>query len=386
MDQFERVISESGIPTTDAAMKAVWKDTVIESGSSINNDSRYSPFWRLVSALITKPTQWLMHDLLIKRLMPDFYLKTATGDRLDQWGDGYGLTRKLGTKTQGYLSFERADAAEELTLPAGTAIKTLPLNGIVYSLLLVDDLVFPVGTHNKNALVEAEQNGAAYNLEAGYYSQIDQSGLYVSHGTGWITRPGVDDESEHHFRQRIRNQFNSLSFYHTDGVYRRLISEFAGIPVDNVWFEHDAPRGPGTANAYVLFELAAPEESVLQTINRKIMTEGNHGHGDDVQVFLMPEQPCDITATVYIKRDIIEFERNRVMFEVEQMIRAAFRQNAAYPVTLVQPKSRFSFARLTGELVRQFPELNSVEFEQKEILSDLSVPTVGSLTLTLGAY
>lgn len=385
-EMFERIVKESGVPTSEDAIKAVFKQEVEAAGSTINNDSRYSPFWRAISALITRPTLWLVQELLIKRLMPQFFLKTVTGEWLTLWADNYNLTLNTGQPTQGWLSFERESADEAITLPAGYAIKTLPINGHVYEVRLLNDLVFEIGEHNHRALCQAPENGAAYNLEAGYYTQIETPGLYVNHGTDWITQPGVDDETEANFKARIRNQFNSLSDYHIDGVYRRLISEFAGVPVGNVFFLHDAPRGPGTANAYVLFDLAAPSDSVLKTINRKIMDDGHHGHGDDLVVYLMPKKPVDVVATVYLKRELIEFERNRLMYEVEQAIRAAFRQNLAYNVTRVNAMSRFSFARLTGELVRLFPELNSVEFDQREIISELSVPALQTLTMQEAPY
>ena len=330
----------------------------------------------------------LINTLLIGQVMPQFYLKTASGTFLDLFGDGYGVTRKTGQRTQGTLSFSRIDPADELTVPSGTIISSLPVNNTVYQLTLLADAVFPSGASSTTGTAEAVTIGGAYNLESGYYDQIQFDGVTVTNETGWITQLGADDESDDDFRLRIRNAFNTLSSYHTDGIYRRLISEFAGIPVDGIWFLHDAPRGPGTANAYLLFDLATPADSVLTSINRQIMDDGNHGHGDDLLVLAMPEQLYSLTCTLYLTNDILEAERAQVEYNVEQAIRCAFRENAAYTeqqITRVQPKSRFSLAKLTGELIRLFPELESLEFDRSDIVSGLHVPALDELTVQRAA-
>ncbi len=51
---FEAVVKDSGMPTTEAELKARFTAIAAEEGL-ITNTSRMSPFWRLVTAIITSP-------------------------------------------------------------------------------------------------------------------------------------------------------------------------------------------------------------------------------------------------------------------------------------------------------------------------------------------
>ncbi len=75
-----------------------------------------------------------------------------------------------------------------------------------------------------------------------------------------------------------------------------LISEFAQVPVDHIWFEHGAPRGPGTATL-MCFCRERAAVSILEYTNRMIRDEGHHGHGDDLMVYAVPETPIDLVVT-----------------------------------------------------------------------------------------
>ncbi|HIA6063629.1 TPA: phage tail tape measure protein [Escherichia coli] len=60
-----------------------------------------------------------------------------------------------------------------------------------------------------------------------------------------VTVPGADEESDDELRERCRNQFNLVGNYHTDAVYRSMIAGVAGLSIDRIFFEHEAPREPG---------------------------------------------------------------------------------------------------------------------------------------------
>lgn len=384
MSQFERVLKDAGVPTTEDAIKTEFKQVIADSGSQIANDSRYSPFWRIVSGLVIKPTLWLIQELLIKRVMPQFFLKTVDGNFIELWGDSYGVTWKQAQVMDGLVLFMRDDVSVALEIPEATKIWTDEINGTVYELLTTETVVLKVGFNGVGVRVKAVAAGAGYNLEAGYYRHCDINGLTVENVGDWITRPGADKEGLEEYRQRIRNAFNSLSHYHTDGVYRMLISEFAGVSTDMIWFEHNAPRGAGTANAYVLFPLDAPHVSYLQKINRMISDEGHHGHGDDLQVFNMPETHHNLTATVYLPTNLLDAEKAEILAGMGQAIDAAFRSNSAYVMTQTRPFSRFSFTRLAAEIYSIFPDIESISFDLEDIVSEMSVPRLGSLQVLEG--
>ena len=50
---FKQALADSGIPTTEAALKAAWETEVTAQGSKLANTSAYSPFWRVITALVT---------------------------------------------------------------------------------------------------------------------------------------------------------------------------------------------------------------------------------------------------------------------------------------------------------------------------------------------
>lgn len=384
MSDFEKVLTDSGVPTTEDAIVAEFQQVVTDSGSKISNDSAYSPFWRIVRQLVAKPTLWLIQELLIKQVMPQFFLKTVGESFIGLWGDSYGVTRKEAQILEGRVLFTRTDITVEQTIGAGTKVWTDAINGAVYTLITTESISLKVGDTGALVSVVAEQHGADYNLETGYYVYTDAVGFTVTNPNDWIDVVGADQESIEAFRLRIRNAFNTLSHYHTDGVYRSLISEFIGVDADKIWFEHSAPRGPGTANAYILFGLDSPSESYLSTINRMIMQEGYHGHGDDLKVFAMPETQHDLVTIVYLPDSLLEVERLELMASVKTAIEAAFRANSAYVMTTTSPWSRFSFTRLASELYRLFPDVVSIVFDLDDIVSEMTVPRLSSITVVEG--
>lgn len=116
----------------------------------------------------------------------------------------------------------------------------------------------------------------------------------------WLTVPGADEESDDELRERCRNQFNLVGNYHTDAVYRSMIAGIAGLSIDRIYFEHDAPRGPGTANAYLLLDSGVISDPFVAAVNDYINTQGHHGHGDDMQCFAMPETSHDLDVVLYL--------------------------------------------------------------------------------------
>lgn len=384
MSEFEKVLKDSGVPTTEAAIEFEFKKVVADSGSRIYNDSAYSPFWRIARQLVIKPTLWLIQELLIKRVMPQFFLKTVGEGWIDLWGDSYGVKRKGAQVLQGRVLFSRVDVSAELEIPVGTSVYTDEINGTVYRLLTSETATLKAGEDAKFVAVSAENAGAAYNLESGYYRYCDVE-LAVTNLQEWIDVLGADAEDIEAYRLRIRNAFNTLSHFHTDGVYRALISEFGGIDADKIWFEHEAPRGPGTANAYVLFNLDTPSASFLETINRRISQDGHHGHGDDLRVFAMPETHHSLVATVYLPDSLMDVEREETLNGVRLAVEAAFRSNSAFIMTRVSPWSRFSFTRLASEIYSNYPDILSISFDKSDIVSEMSVPKLASLTVQEGA-
>lgn len=380
---FKQALADSGIPTTEAALKAAWEAEVTAQGSKLANTSTYSPFWRVITALVTKPVLWLL-TFVSDTVLPNFFVKTAQKAWLDMLAWAVNVERKAPTKAIGTLLFSRATTAGELEVPIGTRVQSASINGNIYELVTTKAASFVEGESQLQIPATAVEAGSGYNLAPGYYAILPvpvPGVVQVVNLDGWLVAPGSDSEPDDELRLRVRNQFSAVNQWHTDAVYRALIAAFPGVSANGVFFEHGAPRGPGSANAYVLFEADVPADIYLQQINAKIMDEGNHGHGDDLLVMVMPETLHDVSLQVWPVANLTPAQRADLQTDIGLFIRAAFRESTGrdFSPTLTWPQSRFSFSRLTEELHEQFPGIDSLKFNNDDILSNLDIPRLQAL-------
>lgn len=384
---FKQAMRDAGIPIQEAELREAWEAEVARQGSPLNNTSAYSPFWRIVSALVTQPVLWLF-KFVSDNVLPNFFVKTARGPWLDTLAWAVNTERKAATHAQGQLLFTRASAAGKLEVPAGTRVQSAAINGHIYELLTLDTAWFDDGEMRLSIPVKALESGSGFNLAPGYYAilPVPVPGIVqVINDEHWLTIPGADPEPDDALRLRTRNQFSAVNQWHTDAVYRAMIASFPGVRPDGIYFQHGAPRGPGSANALVLFEAGAPAQEYLARINRHIRDEGHHGHGDDLLVLPMPETRHPLAMDLWLKPNLGREVRIQVHRQVELFIRAAFRESSTqdYQPTLTLPQSRFSFSRLGEELHEQFPQIESLRFAQADIVSELEIPRLERLEVRL---
>lgn len=381
---FKKVIADAGIPTTEAALKAAWEKEVEAQGAKVANTSSYSPFWRVMTALVTKPVLWLL-DFMCLTVLPNFFVKTAVDAWLDTLAWAVNVERKGATKARGKLLFTRALPDGALELEKGIVVQSAAINGNVYQLITTAPAIFVAGQLQLDVPVEAVDSGSGFNLAPGYYAilPVPVPGIIqVVNKDGWLESPGADPEPNDQLRLRVRNQFSAVNQWHTDAVYRAMISAFPGVRPDGVYFEHGAPRGPGSANAFVLFDAGVPAATYLEQINSDIRDQGNHGHGDDLLAMVMPEVPVDVEMTLWPQSNLSAEQVDTLKAEVELFIRAAFRESTPrdYQPTLTYPQSRFSFSRLAEELHQQFADIASLRFTPGvDITSGLNIPRLASL-------
>ena len=384
---FKQALVDAGIPTTEAGLRKAWESEVAAQGSKLSNTSAYSPFWRLITALVTKPVMWLI-SFISDTVLPNFFVKTASNAWLDTLAWAVNVERKGATKAKGVILFTRIASGGTLELPAGIVVQSSAINGHIYQMVTTTPATFADGLLQLEIPVEAQEEGSGYNLAPGYFAilPVPLAGIaQVVNADGWLISPGADAEPDDQLRLRVRNQFSAVNQWHTDAVYRAMISAFPGVRPDGVYFLHGAPRGPGSANAYVLFEADVPADTYLEQINTHIRDEGNHGHGDDLMVMVMPETQHAIRVTLWPRALIDSDKRETLRADVALFIRAAFRESTVtdYQPTLTYPQSRFSFSRLGEELHQQFPSIDSLHFDNADIVSELSIPRIKSLEVAI---
>ena len=384
---FKQALTDAGIPTTEAGLRKAWESEVAAQGSKLSNTSAYSPFWRLITALVTKPVMWLI-SFISDTVLPNFFVKTAGDTWLDMLAWAVNVERKGATKAKGVILFTRIASGGTLELPAGIVVQSSAINGHIYQMVTTMPATFADGLLQLEIPVEAQEEGSGYNLAPGYFAilPVPLAGIaQVVNADGWLISPGADAEPDEQLRLRVRNQFSAVNQWHTDAVYRAMISAFPGVRPDGVYFLHGAPRGPGSANAYVLFEADVPADTYLEQINTHIRDEGNHGHGDDLMVMVMPETQHAIRVMLWPRALIDSEKRETLRADVALFIRAAFRESTVtdYQPTLTYPQSRFSFSRLGEELHQQFPGIESLHFDNADIVSELSIPRIKSLEVVI---
>ncbi|AVI68301.1 hypothetical protein CKQ84_22070 [Shewanella sp. WE21] len=386
---FAKIVEAAGIPTTEDGWKALFKQDVEAEGSIIANDSPYSPFWRLITAIIAKPATWIVNKVLIGVILPNLFLLTANDDGfIEAKAWEHDLTRKTDSKAKGKVRFNRAaSSGPSLLIPAATVIQTDAINGTVYRVLTVEDVILPQNSLSVLVPVIAENAGAAYNLGAGYLHILPTAVTGIGSVTNeaeWLDELGSDRETNDDLKLRTRNAFTAAAPWHIDAVYRAILTERAGLDTDNVYFEHDAPRGPGTANAYILLDTGEPSAAMLADLNQYVMDKGYHGHGDDLLVLAMPGVDVTVGVTVYPYSYLLEAEVVTLLADIENFIRCAFRENTDYTATRTEPFIRFSFSKLGQELHRQFAGIESLNWHQIDITSANNVPRLSTLTIENG--
>ena len=385
-EDFKQMLAETGLPVEETQIRQKFEELTAQE-NIITNTSKMSPFWRLITAIAVKPVKWLT-DHLLGEILPNLFVKTAKEKWLQLHAWAIGLDFKQATKAEGVIQFTKESDITELTIKAGTVVQTERINDVIFRLIVTTDTVIPKGILSALVPVIAENAGADYNLAAGYYRILPESiaGIKtVENKDDWLTTPGSDRETNEELRERYRTQFSSVGQHHIDSVYRGMISKVAGLSVDRIYFKHDAPRGAGTANAYLLLDTGVTSQPFIDKVNHYVQTEGNHGHGDDLICFAMPETQHVITCGVYFRpsQAIGETRKAEIVQAVENMIRCAFRENNNYSVTKTYPFSRFSWSKLGEEIHDRFNEIDSIVWGQTDIQSDLSIPRISRLTVSV---
>ncbi|MCL1123521.1 baseplate J/gp47 family protein [Shewanella surugensis] len=382
---FDKVLAEKGVPLTSAEVTTLLLKDMDSANSTISNDSRMSPFWKLILKAVITPVLWLINVLLVQHVLPAMFTATATKLFLDLKAWEVGLSRKEAVNTQGYITFTKQDVNSDIAVPKGSVIKTDSRLGGIYSVSVMDDSFIPSGIASLAVECIADEAGASHNIGAGYFYVMDEmpSGIAsVSNVGDWITQTGADDEEDDALALRIRDQFLSVGQYHIDAVYRGAIASFAGVRSDFLFFEHNAPRGPGTANCHVMMDVGEPPQSLINSINQHVRDEGHHGHGDDMLVMPIGYTEYDLTFDIWHGAFLNDVEQQTLLSELESRIRAAFRESDNFDtITRVLPQKTFSFSLLSSQLHNELGNLASIKYSHADINSGLSLPRIKTLTL-----
>lgn len=119
---FEEVVKASGMPVTESEVRDRFNAIAADEGI-ITNTSRMSPFWRLITAIVTAPVMWLK-DVLVFTVLANMFVATASGSMLRLLAWAVNVTAKPASAAQGVIRFFKEDARAVVTVKAGTIIQT----------------------------------------------------------------------------------------------------------------------------------------------------------------------------------------------------------------------------------------------------------------------
>jgi hypothetical protein len=388
---FKMILSDSDIPVTERALEEKLKQAVVGAGSALSNDAAMSPFWRWVKAAVITPALWLINTLLVQYVMPNMFVATAQRWSLALKAWELNITMKEAVKTQGLITLTKANSADATTIAQGAIVQTLPINGVIYQLQVIDETIIDEGEETGVVLVEALQPGLAYNLSAGYFNILPEELPGITSATNqpdWITTLGANAETDEALALRLQNAFTSAGSWHIDDAYRSIISSVEGIRSDNIFFENTGHITPGTANAYIVMEVGETPQHILNDINQYIMSDGYHGHGDQLTCLAIPDKDYALTVEVVLTKNLNSTQIQAQLEEVEHRIRAAFRETEAFAdITRATPNSRFSISLLCTEIHLHMRLVDSLKITvdgdiQEDIVSTLQQPRLQSLIVT----
>ncbi len=97
----------------------------------------------------------------------------------------------------------------------------------------------------------------------------------------------------------------------------------------------------------------------------------------------MPELLVNVGVELWFSSLLSNQDKDQLTTDIENFIRAAFRENQAYEPTKVKSYSLFSFAVLAQEILNHFPgQLRSISFSNSDLVSSLNIPALETLTVT----
>lgn len=243
---------------------------------------------------------------LLRSVLNNMFVSHAEGDWLELKAADFSKRRKQPIKTRGYVTLFRSAAGEAVQIAKGDMFKTEPdLLGEELRYLALENQIMPADALSYRVLVEAEREGAAYNVPIG---QIKRSITHiegidaVTNESGWITREGSDLEEIESLRERTLNSWAELSTQPIAAKYKSVCEAIAGVLFVRVDDLH--PRGQGTVDIIVTGTAGTPSEGLLAEV--QAAADGIKAPDDNVLVKPSDTVPQDISVTIWIPVDASE--------------------------------------------------------------------------------
>ena len=210
---------------------------------------------------------------LVKTVMQQSFVQTATGTWLDLKVREMGIIRRPAIKTRVYLTFScNTPAAQNITIPIGTICKSQKdSNGGDYRFITIEEVILEEDQNSVQVIAEAELPGKDWNVGQETITRMVTriTGIIaVTNGAGYLIREGSDPESDEQLRQRAITKWETLGLGGTRVAYRNWALSVPGVIAASVL--DDFPFGPGTVGVVILSENGIPSADLINEVHQYI--------------------------------------------------------------------------------------------------------------------
>lgn len=210
--------------------------------------------------------------LLLRTVLCQMFLTHATGTWLDLKLADFSKTRKAAQKAQGVVKVSRNKTGEAVRIGKGQVFKTeKDINGAELRFYVTETTVLQKGSLSVEVPVEAEKEGAAYNVPEG---QITKSLVYlpgidtITNEEDWITQEGSDVEDDESARIRGLRSWSELAQRSIEDTFVNAAEAVPGVLYAQADCQH--PRGQGTVDVIVTGTAGTATEGLLAEVKKAV--------------------------------------------------------------------------------------------------------------------
>lgn len=205
---------------------------------------------------------------LLRTVLKQMYVSSATGVWLQERGNDYSKTIKEARKARGNMMIRAEAEHETITIPKGTVFKTeKDITGQELRFFSLADVMLMKTDQSVEVEVEAEKPGTDYNVPAGKICRTltHLDGITAVENTeNWLLEEGTDLEDDELFRSRILNSWSELAAAPTAAKYKSIAESVNGVMYAEVDQLH--PRGQGTVDIIITGTAGAASDALLEQV------------------------------------------------------------------------------------------------------------------------
>lgn len=293
----DKAILDEVLPVPELeALKEEKISELKEEGFVITNFHSGGVFYTLLMVVLRIKIEFTE---LLRVILNNMFLSHASGAWLDLKAADYGKKRKKAQKTQGLVTLTRTDAqGEAVKIEKGHIFKTqMDINGEELRFFAVEAAVLQKGARSVDVLVEAEKEGARYNVPE---AQITRSLTFlngvdgISNTEDWVVREGSDTEDDEGLRTRSLRSWSELAARAIEDTFVNAAEAVQGVLFAQADCDH--PRGQGTVDVIVTGTAGEATEGLLDEVREAV--DKIAGPYDNILVKSSETVPQDITVTV----------------------------------------------------------------------------------------